>query len=122
MAHEGHGFHFVLDEELSEADLVAIVVTTPAGQRLQLWAEVELSGRTLTLRQFAIYGLTVAGGELGWIVLRRMAHAAMEAFDVDRIRVEEARRTSGAHPGRIARLVEFRRGARHSDPDAGGAA
>jgi len=65
MAREIHGFGFVLDEELSEADLVAVVVTTPSGQRLQLWAEVELSGRTLTLRQFAIYGPTVAGGEHG---------------------------------------------------------
>ncbi|MGE0119871.1 MAG: hypothetical protein AB7S71_10960 [Dongiaceae bacterium] len=109
---EGHGFVFVLDEELSEDDLVALVVTTPAGQTVQIWAEVELIGRTATLRQFAIYGVDVSAKELGLAALRAMARAAMEDFDVDCIRIEEARRTSGANPGRTARSIEFRRRAR----------
>lgn len=41
--------------------------------------------------------------------LRDMARAAMEVFDVDGIRIEEARRTSGAGPGRVVRAIEFRR-------------
>lgn len=44
------GFAFALDEELSEGDLVAVVVTTPSGKTVQLWAEVELVGRTIVLR------------------------------------------------------------------------
>jgi hypothetical protein len=35
--------------------------------------------------------------------------AAMEVFDVDRIRIEEARRTSGAHAGRVVKTLTFRR-------------
>jgi len=107
-----HGFAFAIDEELSEGDLVAVAVTTPSGKTVQLWAEVELAGRTIVLRQFAIYGVDASPGELGWTVLRGMAHAAMEEFDVDCIRIEEARRTSGARPGRALRPIEFRRRAR----------
>jgi len=106
------GFAFELDEELSEGDLVAVVVTAPSGKTVQLWAEVELVGRTIILRQFAIYGVDAAAGELGWTLLRNMAHAAMEEFDVDCIRIEEARRTLGGRPGRTVRPIEFRRRAR----------
>lgn len=105
----GRGFSFVLDEELSEGALVALIVTMPAGNAVQLWAEVELTGRTAVLRQFAIYGLEIKPGELGGRILREMAQAAMEVFDVDRIRIEEARRTSGAGAGRVVRSIEFRR-------------
>lgn len=107
-----HGFAFELDEELSEGDLVAVVVTTPSGKTVQLWAEVELVDRTIVLRQFAIYGVNASAGEIGWTLLRNMAYAAMEDFDVDCIRIEEARRTSGARPGRAVRPIEFRRRAR----------
>jgi hypothetical protein len=41
-----------------------------------------------------------------------MAQAAMEEFDVDCIRIEEARRISGANPGRTIGSIEFRRRAR----------
>lgn len=108
----GHGFTFVLDEELCNGDLVAAIATTPSGRTVQLWAEVELTGRTMVLRQFAIYGVDAAAGDLGWTVLRGMARAAMEDFDVDCIRIEDARRTSGAGAGRTAGTIEFRRRAR----------
>lgn len=103
------GFAFAIVEELSEDNLVAVIATTPAGERIELYAEVELVGRTLILRQFAIYGVTVWAGGLGPTPLRALARAAMEAFDVDRIRIEEARRTSGATPGRATRPIEFSR-------------
>jgi hypothetical protein len=107
-----HGFTFLLDEELSEGNLVALVVTTPSGQTVQLYAEVELLERTAVLRQLAVYGLGVGRHTVGPAVLRAMAQAAMEDFDVDCIRIEETRRTSGAGPGRAVRSIEFRRRAR----------
>ncbi len=106
---ETHGFSFVVEEELCEGDLVAVTVTTPGGRDVQLYADVELVGRTAILRHLAIYGVNVASRELGWAVLRGMARAAMEVFDVDCIRIEEAWRLSGANPGRSLRPIEFRR-------------
>ena len=109
MAPESHGFAFVLDEELSEGDLVAAMVTTPLGKAIQLYAEVELTGRTMILRQLAVYGVNATAGELGPAMLRNLARAAMEEFDVDCIRIEETRRTSGAGAGRAVQPIEFRR-------------
>jgi hypothetical protein len=103
---------------LSEDDLVALVVTTPSGATVETWAEVELAARTATLRQFAIYGVDTGRGGLGPGMLRGMALAAMESFDVDCIRIEEARRTSPAAPSRTVRPIEFRRRSRQNDPDA----
>jgi len=112
-------FAFELDEELSAGDLIALRVMLPSGARLQVWTQVELAARIAVLRQFAIYGVDVATGGLGWALLRQLADAAMETFDVDCIRIEEARRTSGAGPGRRVGVLTFRRrGARHPDaPD-----
>jgi len=45
--------------------------------------------------------------DFGIAGLRKLARAAMEEFDVDCIRIEEARRTSGA--GRTVERIEFRR-------------
>jgi len=109
VAPESHGFAFLLDEELSEGDLVAVIVTTPLGKAIQLYAEVESTGRAIILRQLAVYGVNATAGELGPAMLRNMAFAAMEEFDVDCIRIEETRRISGAGPGRAVRPIEFRR-------------
>ena len=103
------GFTFEIDEELSEDDLVAFIVTTPSGKSVQIWTEVKLTGRTAVLHQFAIYGVDVSSGGLGGAELRQMAQAAMEAFDVDCIRIEEARRTSGTYAGRTVKSLRFRR-------------
>src|SRR5438132_10336228 len=83
-----HGFLFPLDEELSEHNLVAVVVTTPTNRAIQIWTEVELAGRTAILRQFAIYGIDAAPRHIGAVTLRAMARAAMEEFNVDCIRIE----------------------------------
>jgi hypothetical protein len=104
-----HGFSFVLDEELSEDNLVAFIVTTPSGKTVHIWFELELDGRTAILRQFAIGGLDGTPVALGFRVLRNMARAAMEEYDVDCIQIKEARRTTGACPGRIASQILFRR-------------
>lgn len=106
---EADGFVFVLDEELSEDDLVAVIVTTPCGKTLEIWTEVELDGRIAILRQFAIYGVNAQPGEFGQILLRDLAQAAMEEFDVDLIRIEETRRAKGQGPGRAVRPLRFRR-------------
>ncbi len=112
------GFSFTLDDVNSQGDLVAVRVTTPSGRIVELFAEVAWAGRTLILRQFAISAADATANELGISALRNMARAALEEFDVDAIRIEEARRTSGANPGRTAPTVEFRRRARKDDPDA----
>jgi hypothetical protein len=54
-----HGFSFAVNSELTDDKYLAIVATTPDGKILELWAEVELTGRTAILRQFAIYGANV---------------------------------------------------------------
>jgi hypothetical protein len=105
---ESDGFLFELVEDLCEGSLVAVDVTTPSRQRVQIWTDVELIGRTAVLRQFSIYGVTVGSRELGPAMLRRMVRAAMEIYDVDCIRIEEALRVSGASRRRIRPIV-FRR-------------
>ena len=110
------GISFVLDEELSEDDLVAIVVTLPSGQALRVWAQVALEARTMILRQLAIYGVRLGPGEVGMAGVGRVALAAMEEFDVDSIRIEETRRIAGARSGRAVPAIELRRPAREPDP------
>jgi len=109
---------FELDEELSDSDLVALTVTTPLGHRIQVWSQVELNGREVLLRQFAIYGLNMASGDFGLGELRRLVDATMEAFDVDSIQIDETRRTSGAGAGRVLRPLVFRRRKHEADPDS----
>lgn len=102
-------FEFILDEELSDESAVAVLVKTPAGDTVLIWADVELRGRTAILRQFLIEGIGVGANSLGWPLLRRMAFAAMEVFDVVAIHIEETRRLSGAGPGRALTPIRLRR-------------
>jgi hypothetical protein len=101
-------FRFDILDDLTEGPNVAISVTTPDGKGVQLYGEVVLDGRCVVVRQFAIYGAEVTAGYLGLVTLRAMARDAMETFDVDTIRIEEARRISGANPGRTLTLTFFR--------------
>jgi len=110
-------FRFDVIDGLTEGANVAVLVTTPDGKGAQLYGEVALDGRNLIIRQFAIYGAEVTIGYLGAAVLRAMARDAMETFDVDSIRIEEARRISGANPGRTLTLT-FRRHTGSDDPDS----
>ena len=111
------GYVFEVDDELTEDNILALVVTTPSGDKVRLWAEVELIERTAVLRQFYIWAEDMEPGGLGAIGPRRMAQAALEEFDVDCIRIEGAHRTSGANPGRTVGALEFRRRAGSVDPD-----
>ncbi len=103
------GFSFEENEALTADNLLALAIHIPDGRQIEVWGEVELQGRRVTVRQFAIYGVDFATGELGSTLLREMARAALEAFDVDSIRIDAARRTSGANPGRTTASFEFRR-------------
>jgi hypothetical protein len=109
------GFSFELNPVLTADNLVAFAIRVPDGRHVEVWGEVELQGRHVTVRQFAIYGIGFAATELGLTLLREMARAALEAFDVDTIRIDAARRTSGANPGRTAASIEFRRETRAAD-------
>jgi hypothetical protein len=108
-------FHFAILDDLSEGPNLAILATTSEGKSVQLYGEVALVGRNVVVRQFAIYGAEVTAGYLGLVALRAMVRDAMETFGVDSIRIEEARRISGANPGRTLSLT-FLRSAGSDDP------
>lgn len=81
---------------------------TSNGLDLVLWAQVELTGREVVLRQLYFEQRNIGDGSV--LGMRRgLVQAAMEIFDVDRIRIEGARRTSGIRPGRIAKSFIFER-------------
>jgi hypothetical protein len=103
-------FVFEIDEGLCDGDMGALSVTTPSGKTFRVLATMRvLDDRTLELRDIGVYGVFVAPGEIGAAAMRQAIYAAMEVFDVDCIRIEEARRYSGAGPGRAVRPIEFRR-------------
>lgn len=102
-------FVFDLNDKLSEDNLVALDVVLPNGHSLTVWAEVALDGRTVVLRQFAIYSHEDRPNMPGMAMLLRLAEAVMEEYDVDLIRIEEARRTSGANPNRTVKTINLRR-------------
>ncbi len=72
--------------------------------RIELLAEVEVSGTTLHLRDVAIYPVGVDRGAVGVAALLRAARAglfpAVREAGFDRLRVSGTR-LSGARPGRI---------------------
>ena len=99
---------FTIDDELSGGELVGVVVQASNGLDLVLWAQVELTGREVVLRQMYFEQRNAGDGSvLG--MRSALAQAAMEVFDVDRIRIAGARRTSGIRPGRIVRTFVFER-------------
>jgi len=103
------GYAFELDDELSEGDLVALRAVAADGHAILLYAQVELTEQTVILRQLAIYGVGTGPGDVGPARLRQLVRALMEEFDVDHIRIEEARRLTGANPNRTVRGISFRR-------------
>lgn len=107
-------YQFAILDELSEGSLVAITARRSGGGEILIWAEIELDGREAILRQPFISGFDSATnrdlqGQLNQRGVRRLAQEAMEQFDVDCIRIEQARRISGANPGRSIKCLVFRR-------------
>lgn len=107
-------YKFAILGELSEGNLVAIAARRSDGAEILIWAEIELEGREAILRQPFISGFDSATnrdlqGRLDRRGVRRLAQEAMERFDVDCIRIEQARRISGANPGRSVENLVFRR-------------
>ena len=104
-----HDHVIEVDEELSQDGLFGATITTPSGKKVEIWAEVELKGKCAVVRQPSIDGVNVSTNALGVAELRGIVKALMEEFDVDCVRIEEARRTSGAFPGRTVRPIRIRR-------------
>lgn len=105
-------FHFEFPSAFREDNLVALKATAPSGEELLVWAEVSLGVREIVLRQLAIWGVNIGPNEFGVRLLRQAAQDFMEEFDVDTLRIVQARRTSGAHPQRSLQDVVIRRTAR----------
>lgn len=118
-------YRFTLLNDLSEDNLVAIRADRPGGEAILIWAEVELEGRMAILRQPFIGGFDAAArrdlrGRLGHGGVLQLVQEAMEQFDVDCIRIEQARRISGANPGRAIDNLVFRRRTRDDSSGAPG--
>ena len=105
-------FRFEFPSTFREDNLLALRATAPGGEELVLWGEVSLGAREIVLRQMAIWGVNVGPNELGIRLLRQAARDLMEEFDVDTLRIVQARRTSGANPDRAVADVVLRRAAR----------
>jgi hypothetical protein len=106
---KARGFSFELDAGLTEGNFLVFSVHIPDGRRVDILGEFELHAGQVNIRQFGIYGVGFAARDLGPSVLREMARAALEGFDVQIIRIDGARRTSGANPGRTVGSIAFRR-------------
>lgn len=101
-------FSLTVVEDQSEGDILTLRLMTPSG-RLDVQAEAHLDQRTLTLARFNIEGVNIGVNQVGPGGLRRLAQLAMEVFDVDCLRIDPARRTSGAGRFRYSAPLTFRR-------------
>ena len=97
------------DPTQTDGQIVTAIIGTPVG-RLVVMAEVEATGRRLTLRRLHIQGADVGANDIGWAQLRRVAQLALDLLeDYDDLVIEGAPRTSGANPGRRPRVLRFTR-------------
>jgi len=94
---------------VEDADDIIVATIVSDYATLMLMAEVEFASKSLVLRGLHVHGTDVAANELGVAGLRRLLREAMELLDVEEIRIEGARRTSGAGPGRTPRALRFAR-------------
>jgi len=98
----------ILDDDLTDDRVVTARILTPAGELLVM-AEVAQHERELALRGLHMHGVGLGPNKLGWPRLRQLARAVMERMDLDAIVIEGAVRRSGAHRGRIPRILRFTR-------------
>lgn len=101
-------FSLVVVEDQSEGDILTVRLIMPSGQ-LDVQAEAHLDQRTLTLARFNIEGIDIGVNDVGAGGLLRLAQLAMEVFDVDCLRIDPSRRTSGARRFRYTAPLTFRR-------------
>src|SRR6185437_1860726 len=104
----------ITDLEIAPDDLVLGTLSDGTHEVTAL-ANVHLDGRTAVLWRMHIQG--AGANTLRTAGLIGLAHALMEALDVDQLYIEGASRTSGAGPGRHPAPVVFRR-PRAAVPDA----
>jgi hypothetical protein len=95
-------------EGTSEGDVLAFTAITPLGS-IDFLADVAFEGSILVLSGLHIQGVDIVPGDIGVKMLRRIAQRVMELTDVWSIRIHPTRRSSGAHPGRYTKTIEFRR-------------
>lgn len=95
-----------LDDEISDGRIFTISLVTPAGT-LKVMAEADGQSKYPILRRFHIQGENVEAQEFGIVRLRWLAHAVMEAMDLDGFILEGDVRTTGANPGRRPRPLRF---------------
>jgi hypothetical protein len=92
----------------SDENIVVAKIATTVGTILVM-AEVELTGRALTLNGLHVQGDDVRANEIGASGLRRIIQEVMEELGVDEIVIVGSVRTTGANPGRSPRPLRFAR-------------
>ncbi len=92
-----------LDLRLTDSSMVVVMVETPQGD-FEIFGDVVWGERTITIRQFAIWG-----GRMQGMLLRELADTIMEAFDVDCIAITDTRRIAGHRAGRAIQDRRWRR-------------
>lgn len=98
---------FEIYGDMSEDDVVALIVSTPVGI-ITIIAEFEfVSDRLLIMRRAHVSGLE--GNSLGYGRLRQIMNVALQIGKYDEIVIEGGNRTTGANPGHQPRPLRFRR-------------
>ena len=94
-------------EAYEYANDVVVVELRRRADHVHIMADVHIAGRSVTL--YGLHALGAGPNRLGVATLLRLGHWALEALDLDELRIEGATRTSGANPGRDPRPLVFRR-------------
>lgn len=107
MAWKAGDLKFSLRTDVTEGDIVAAVIETPAGA-LQVIAELEDRGRTLVLHGLHVQ-TDLKPHSVGIANLRALAQHVMDRMDCDELVIEGAPRTTGASHGRLPGRLRFTR-------------
>ncbi len=107
MAWKAEDLKFSLRTDVSEGDVAAAVIETPAGN-LQVMAELEEHGRTLILRGLHVQ-TDLKPNSIGIPNLRALAQHVMDRMDYDELVIEGAPRTTGVRHGRLPGRLRFTR-------------
>jgi hypothetical protein len=89
------------------ADDYVVAELRRGDEYVKILAGVRFGDRRLTL--YGLHALGDGPNRLGTATLLRLGRWALEALDLDELRIEGATRTSGARPGHAPRPIVFRR-------------